>query len=121
MNIRPIHPGEFMVIPREHIDHFTDLPDELAAHIVIVAQRYARNLLRLFRPRRIGYVVHGFGVAHAHLNVVPQHREDDIISARHITVEGDGFRISEDNLSVPDRADLDSIARRLATMGGEGN
>ena len=29
MNIRPIHPGELMVVPKEHTDHFCDLPDDL--------------------------------------------------------------------------------------------
>ena len=76
MGIRPVRPGELMVIPKEHIDHFCDLPDDLAAHILLVAQRAIRRTLR---PRRVGLVVHGFGVPHAHLLVVPQHevtRED---------------------------------------------
>ena len=56
MNIRPIHEGEFMVIPKMHIDHFTDLPDELASKIMSVAQKYARQLKSLLNPLRIGYV-----------------------------------------------------------------
>ena len=114
MNIRPINPGEFMVIPRKHIDHFTDLPDELASHILLVAQRLGRNLLREMKPKRIGYVVHGFGVAHAHLNVVPLHESDDIISAKHVVVTGHDFVVSVENLAMPDRSELDALALRLA-------
>ncbi len=114
MNIRPINPGEFMVIPRAHIDHFTDLPDDLACHILLVAQRLGRNLLREMRPLRVGYVVHGFGVPHAHLNVVPLHDGGDIISAKHVVIEKGGFAISLVNLPVPDRRELDELARRLA-------
>ena len=114
MNIRPINPGEFMVIPREHIDHFTDISDELAGHILAVAQRLGRNVLREFKPLRIGYVVHGFGVPHAHLNVVPLHEASDIISAKHIVVDGDSFSISLENLSMPERQELDEHAKRLS-------
>jgi histidine triad (HIT) family protein len=114
MNIRPINPGEFMVIPRAHIDHFTDLPDALACHILTVAQRLGRNLLRELKPVRVGYVVHGFGVAHAHLNVVPLHEGNDIISAKHVVVTGQGFEVSLENLTVPKRSDLDRLAKRLA-------
>jgi histidine triad (HIT) family protein len=114
MNIRPINLGEFMVIPRKHIDHFTDLPDELACHILVVAQRLGRNLLRELRPQRIGYVVHGFGVAHAHLNVVPLHESSDIISAKHVVITDDTFSISVERLSIPDRTELDALAMRLA-------
>ncbi|MGL4236217.1 HIT family protein [Tabrizicola sp.] len=114
MNIRPINPGEFMVIPRKHVDHFTDLPDALACHILTVAQRLGRNLLRELKPLRIGYVVHGFGVAHAHLNVVPLHTSSDIISAKHVVLTDEGFAVSLANLPVPDRSELDLLAQRLA-------
>lgn len=113
MNLRPINPGEFMVIPRKHIDHFTDIPDDLASHIFVTAQRLGRNLLRELKPKRIGYVVHGFGVPHAHLNVIPLHKSDDIISSKHVLVSDDGFKISLANLAIPERYELDEMAKRL--------
>lgn len=113
LNTRPINPGEFMVIPREHIDHFTDIPDDLAGHIMIVGQRLGRRMLTEFKPARVGYVVHGFGVPHAHLNVVPQHEPIDIVSSKHVVVEGSSFRISDENLASPSREELDAIALRF--------
>ena len=62
MNIRAINKGECMVIPKDHIDHFTDIPDNLSAKILAVAQKIGRKLLALYKPERIGYVVHGYGV-----------------------------------------------------------
>ncbi|WP_282076846.1 HIT family protein [Epibacterium ulvae] len=114
MNIRPIYPGEFMVIPRLHIDHFTDLPDPLAAHILLAAQRIARRLKTLEKPIRIGYVVHGFGVAHAHLNVVPLHTPHDILSSKHLQVANGKIEINEKNLLRPARHELDAMAERLS-------
>ncbi|WP_415404018.1 HIT family protein [Tateyamaria sp. SN3-11] len=113
MNLRPINPGEFMVIPRAHIDHFTDLSDDLAAHIMLVAQRLGRHMQATLSPRRVGYVVHGFGVPHAHLNVVPLMHSNDIISGKHVQVHDTGFEVTLAGLAAPNRAELDAMAARL--------
>jgi histidine triad (HIT) family protein len=44
MAIRPTTPGECLVIPKAHVDHFTDLDDETAQRIMVVAQRIGRRL-----------------------------------------------------------------------------
>jgi histidine triad (HIT) family protein len=84
MDIRPVNSGQCMIIPKEHIDHFTDIPDEFAAHMMVIAQKIGRKMLKTFSPapERIGYVVHGYGVFHAHLVIVPQHEENDITSLK---------------------------------------
>ena len=112
MALRPIHPGAFIAIPRAHIDYFTDLPDDLSAHLMVTAQRLGRAMMAVFAPLRVGYVVHGFGVPHAHLNVVPQHDTCDIISARHVVADGP-WRVSEAAVVAPPRADLDAAAARI--------
>src|SRR5215218_1599734 len=38
MGIQPTAPGECLVIPKAHVDHFTDVPDEVAQHIIVAAQ-----------------------------------------------------------------------------------
>ncbi|WP_147106152.1 HIT family protein [Tateyamaria sp. syn59] len=113
MNLRPLHRGECMVIPLVHIDHFTDMPDDLAAHIMVVGRRLGRRMMRAFAPKRVGYVVHGFGVPHAHLNVVPLHDSSDIVSAKHIVSTDSGLRIAHDAVPLRTRADLDADAAVL--------
>ncbi|HEY0172811.1 MAG TPA: HIT family protein [Pyrinomonadaceae bacterium] len=113
MNIRPIHPGELMVIPKEHVDHFCDLADDLACHIMVQAQRLSRNLRERLKTRRVGLVVHGFGVPHAHLIVVPLHEPNDIVSAKHIRVEGGQIKFGDGHLNET-REELDRLARLLA-------
>lgn len=112
MALRPIRDGAFIVIPKQHIDHFTDLPDNLAAHILTIAQRHRRRLLSFPGVQRTGYVVHGFGVAHAHLNVVPQHDTYDIISARYIEATSP-YRVTESLIAPPSRTALDVMAAHL--------
>ena len=114
MNIRPIHPGELMVIPKEHIDHFCDVPDELACRILVQAQRLSRNIRERLKPVRVGLVVHGFGVPHAHLVVVPLHESNDIVSSKHIRVEDGQIKFGVGHLKDESRGELDRLARLLA-------
>lgn len=114
MNIRPIHPGEFMVIPKEHVDHFCDLSDELACRIMVQAQRLSRNLRERLKPQRVGLVVHGYGVPHAHLVVVPQHAPDDITSGRMAYLEDGQIKFGVGHLKEPTREELDRLARLLS-------
>jgi len=114
MNIRPINEGEFLVIPKEHIDHFYDLSDELSCHILVQAQRLSRNLRDRLKPQRVGLVVHGFGVAHAHLVVVPQDGPDDITSAKLAYVEQGQVKHDVERLPKPTREELNRLARLLS-------
>ena len=114
MGIRPLHPGELMVIPKKHIDHFSDIPDELAAHILIVAQEFSRKIRKVLSPQRVGLVVHGFGVPHAHLSVVPLERSTDITSARYAHFVDGELAFSEQQVSLASRIALDEIASLLS-------
>jgi histidine triad (HIT) family protein len=114
MTLRPSAPGECLVIPKMHIDHFTDLPDTLAERIMVVAQRIGRRMRSRFPLERVGYLVHGYGVAHAHLILVPQQGPHHLTSDRFARVD-DG-RVVFDLSRTPqvDRATLDAHAARLS-------
>ena len=118
MTLHPTRPGEFMIIPKEHIDEFCDLPDPLARRIITQAQRLSRNLRTHFQPKRVGLVVHGFGVPHAHLIVVPQHEDSDIVSGRHVVVEDGKVRFAASHLPTPNREELDRQAKLIGEDNG---
>ena len=119
MDIRPVRPGTCLVIPRAHVDHFTDVDEATTAHLALVARRIGRRMREVFRPLRVGMVVHGFGVPHAHLVLVPQWHTDDITSACYASVR-DG-RVVFDLAEIPlaGRPVLDEQARLLAIDGSE--
>ena len=111
--LQPIYPGACIVIPKAHIDHFTDLPDELAAQVMIVGQRIGRKIMQVYKPLKVGMVVHGFGVRHAHLNLIPQHDPLDI-TYKHLAYIEDGVvKFAEKHLPKPTRAELDELAETL--------
>jgi histidine triad (HIT) family protein len=113
MDIRPVRPGACLIVPKEHVDHFTDLPRDVAQRILDTGLRIGRRMREVFKPQRVGMVVHGFGVAHAHLVLVPQEDPFDITS-RHFAFVKEG-RVAFEAARVPlaDRKQLDAHAERL--------
>lgn len=71
LSINPITPGHTLVVPREEVDHWIDLDEDLAAHLMAVAHRIGKVQQAVFAPDRIGMIVAGFEVPHAHLHVLP--------------------------------------------------
>ena len=114
MDIRPVNRGQLAVIPREHVDHFCDLADDVACHALVQAQRLSRNLRERLGPERVGLVVSGYGVAHAHLVVVPLHGPDDITSSKYAHLEGGQIKFGVGHLIEPPREELDRLARLLS-------
>jgi histidine triad (HIT) family protein len=68
---RPLRPGHTLVVPREEIDHWLDLDTDLLAHVVVTAQSIGKAQMAAFRPERIGLMLAGLEVPHAHFHVVP--------------------------------------------------
>ena len=121
LTLRPTRPGELLVIPRVHIDHFTDVPEPLAGHMLTWAHRLGRVLRRELEPRRVGLVVSGFGVPHAHIVVVPLEEEQDITSARFAWVDSGLVRFDASRIDQWPRPELDRMAARLrAALEREG-
>jgi histidine triad (HIT) family protein len=114
MTIHPSAPGECTVIPLAHVDHFTDVEDATAERIMRVAQSIGRRMRTVFQPQRVGMVVHGYGVAHAHLIIVPQHGPYDITSARFARIANDEVVFTTDHIVTPERDVLDEHAQFLS-------
>ncbi|MGH7554555.1 MAG: HIT family protein [Longimicrobiales bacterium] len=113
MDIRPIRRGQVLVIPKQHVDHFADLRDDLATSVFLIAQRLARVLRGLLKPKRVGMVVHGFGVAHAHIVVVPLEHPWDITAKQYSSIENGQVMFRWETVPVAPREDLDAIAEEL--------
>jgi histidine triad (HIT) family protein len=71
LSINPLRPGHALVVPRVEVDHWVDLDTNVAQHVMEVAQAVGRAQRAAFSPRRIGLLVVGDEVPHAHLHVVP--------------------------------------------------
>ena len=71
MSINPMTAGHVLVVPIEEIDHWINASEELSAHLFAVAHTIGRAQERAFRCERVGLMVAGYEVPHAHIHVVP--------------------------------------------------
>lgn len=82
LTVAPIKPGHVLVVPRAEIDHWVDLNDDLAAHLMRVARRIGRAEMDVFNPVRVGMIIAGLEVPHCHLHVIPIDSEAELSFAR---------------------------------------
>ncbi len=71
MDIRPVNPGHTLVIPRRETDYLFDLEDELLGEIMVFAKPIARAIQRVVPCERVGVIVAGLEVPHAHVHLIP--------------------------------------------------
>lgn len=78
MTIQPIRPGHLLVIPRQEVDQWSDLPPALAAHLMTVSHTLANGLKKAFPATRVGLMIAGLEVPHTHLHLVPMDSMEDL-------------------------------------------
>lgn len=71
MSINPLARGHVLVVPVDEIDHWIDAPPDLVAHLFGVAHRIGRAQQQAFDCARVGVIVAGYEVPHAHIHVIP--------------------------------------------------
>ena len=71
LSIEPMRPGHVLVVPREEVEHWIDLDPELAGHLFVVAQEIGKAQRLEWNPMRVGVMIVGEEVPHAHIHVVP--------------------------------------------------
>lgn len=110
MNHKPVHPGECIFIPKKHTNHFMDIDDELAAKMMRLGQKLCRIIRKEIKPDRVGYVVAGYGVPHAHLIVIPNYHANDITCEHFAILKGNKIIFTDEHIPVASREELDRMA-----------
>lgn len=78
LDINPLREGHTLIVPKKEIDYFFDLDEETLAEMMIFAQRVAIAIREVIECKRVGVVVLGLEVPHAHIHLIPMNREGDI-------------------------------------------
>lgn len=99
LSIQPLAQGHVLVVPRQEVDAWVDLPADLAAHLMTVSQSIGKAIDAAFKPKRVGLMIQGFEVPHTHLHVWPTNSIEEF----------DFANVDQD----PDPAVMDESARRI--------
>ena len=92
LTIQPIREGHVLVIPREEIDQWSDLPVETAAHLTKVSHKIANAMKTIFPCKRIGLMIAGLEVPHTHIHLVPMDSMDDLSFEYAKNADGDALK-----------------------------
>jgi diadenosine tetraphosphate (Ap4A) HIT family hydrolase len=71
MTIQPIRQGHLLVIPKQEVNHWDDVPEETAMHMMSVCQKIAKAIKAVIPCRRIGVSIVGLEVPHTHIHLIP--------------------------------------------------
>lgn len=71
LDIRPVHEGHTLVVPKQEVDYLFDLGDDVLAGILTFAKPIAKALEQVVTCERVGVVVAGLEVPHAHVHLIP--------------------------------------------------
>ncbi len=78
LDINPIVKGHTLVIPKMETDYIFDLEDDVIGGLMVFAKKVAKALDKAIPSKRVGVMVVGTEVPHAHVHLLPFQRESDI-------------------------------------------
>jgi histidine triad (HIT) family protein len=71
LTIKPIREGHLLVIPHAEVDHWDEMDAALSTHAFGVARLLSRTLRALFPCEKVGMMIAGLEVRHAHIHLTP--------------------------------------------------
>jgi histidine triad (HIT) family protein len=107
LDIHPVNPGHTLVVPKQVVEEFHMLDEPTYQHVMGVVKRVAHTLKITLQPARVGLLIKGFEVAHAHIHVIPLHDHADITAK---SESGSGHE------TEPDHEGLAAMAKKLAIL-----
>ena len=92
LDITPMAKGHTLVVPKQETDYIFDLDDALLGEMIIFSKRVAQAIERAISCKRVGVMVIGLEVPHAHIHLVPIQQEGDLnLSNPKIKLSSDEF------------------------------
>jgi histidine triad (HIT) family protein len=93
LDIRPRQEGHTLVIPKKEIDYIFDIEDDMLARMITFAKKTALAVEAVIECERIGIMVVGLEVPHAHIHLIPMKTEADLFNRK-------GVKLTADELSA---------------------
>ncbi len=76
----PINPGHILVIPKKHEPNFYHLDDKNYQALMATVKKLSELVNVKMHPQKVGLIVAGWDVPHAHVHIIPMQDYHDITS-----------------------------------------
>jgi histidine triad (HIT) family protein len=80
LDIFPVAKGHTLVIPKLEVDYIFDLEDDLYTGLQAFAKKVAIGLKQAIPCQKVGVLVLGLEVPHAHIHLIPMQNEADLLN-----------------------------------------
>ena len=80
LDIFPVTKGHTLVIPNKEVDYLFDLDDETYAGLQLFAKKVAAGIKKAIPCEKVGVLVLGLEVPHAHIHLAPLQNEADLLN-----------------------------------------
>ena len=71
LDIEPVRTGHTLVVPKIQIDNYLDLSPQDYTALFAAVRRVAQHLKSHLEVERVGLIIHGIDVPHAHVHLIP--------------------------------------------------
>jgi len=78
LDINPLARGHVLVIPKEEVDYIFDIEDELYKELFTFAKIVGKAIESVIPCKRMGIIVFGLDVPHAHIHLIPINKPSDM-------------------------------------------
>lgn len=78
LTIRPHTKGHMLVIPKIEVDHWDDVPEDYYVAMWGTARNMTKLLKEKYQCERVGVMIAGFEVPHAHIHLIPMKTLKDL-------------------------------------------
>jgi len=78
LDINPLAKGHVLVIPKKEVDYIFDIDDNLLGGMMVFAKKIAKAIDKTIPCKRVGVVVIGLEVPHAHIHLIPINKISDV-------------------------------------------
>ena len=100
MTIAPIRKGHVLVVPRDEGDHWHDLPDALAMHLMSISKKIAKAVQAAYPSKRVGMMIAGLEVPHTHIHLMPIDTMADMDFAQARMTDPDQLKLAASAISA---------------------
>lgn len=101
LDISPMAKGHTLLIPKKEVDYLFDLDDATLSEMIVLSKKIAKAIEKAIECNRVGVMVVGLEVPHAHIHLIPIESEGDMnLSNKRLKLSKEEFeKITSDIVS----------------------
>ncbi|MGK0363664.1 MAG: histidine triad (HIT) family protein [Saprospiraceae bacterium] len=94
LDIRPLAKGHTLCVPKQETDYIFDLEDDVLSGLSIFSKRVAKAIEAVVECKRVGVLVVGTEVPHAHVHLIPFQTEGQMsVKSKPIKIEKEEMQV----------------------------